>query len=270
MKKQYVAAMVFMLILQVSTAVRAEAGVKIFLGYSLGQVENKLNEEGAFALKWDHTGLAHGPALDVRYEGDATPIFLRATFDYNFLPDIKEEDIFPGTLYYKGHDWSTEFNLGYRVYQQGSFTVTPYGGIGYLDWKISSKTNSQLTEKYRTPYAAVGGIVGYTQPKWSISLDVAFLLPFAGKYSYTTNVGDYSFDEPAGAGARIQLPITYSLMPKKDKVFGLMLFATPFYKYIDAGKSDNFNEAGGSGLIDKMEKNTFSTFGIKAGVGFEF
>lgn len=258
------------LILVASTAAWAEASVKIFLGYSIGQTENKLNEEGVYAMEWAHTGIEHGPSLDVLYEGASTPIFLRATLDYNILPDIKEEDINPNPLYYDGHDWGTELNIGYRLYKQGSFAITPYGGIGYLDWKLTCKTNSQLTEKYRTPYAALGAIIGYTQPRWSIALDVAFLLPFAGKYSYTTNVNNNSFDEPVGMGAKIQLPMSYSIIPQKDRSFGLMVFATPFYKYIDAGKSDNFNEAGASGLIDKMERNTFSTFGIRAGVGFEF
>ncbi|MEE9913790.1 MAG: outer membrane beta-barrel protein [Deltaproteobacteria bacterium] len=270
MKKKNGLVMVLVLILAATAAARAEAGVKLFLGYSVGQTENKLNEEGAYAWEWSHSGIEHGPSLDVRYEGDAAPVFVRATFDYNILPDIKEEDADPDPLYYEGHDWSTELNIGYRVYKRGSFAITPYGGIGYLDWKLTGKTNSQLTETYRTPYAAAGAIFGYAEPGWSVALDVAFLLPFAGKYSYTTTVHNNSFDEPVGMGARIQLPVTFSIIPKKDRAFGLMVFATPFYKFIAAGKSDNFNEAGGSGLIDKMEKNTFSTFGIKAGVGLEF
>lgn len=49
-----------------------------------------------------------------------------------------------------------------------------------------------------------------------------------------------------------------------------MVFVAPFFKYVDAGKSSNFNEAGGFGLVDKMERNTFATFGIKGGVGVEF
>lgn len=270
MKKKLMLVMVFVMILLISTACWAEAGVKIFLGYSVGQTENKLNEEGAFAWEWEHSGIAHGPSLDVRYQGDAIPVFLRAMLDYNILPDIKEKDINPAPLYYDGHDWSTELNFGYKVFKRGGFAITPYGGIGYLDWKLTCKTNSQLTETYRTPYAAFGSIFGYTQPRWSVALDVAFLLPFAGKYAYTTNVNNNSFDEPIGVGARVQLPVTFSILPKKDRAFGLMVFAVPFYKYVDAGKSDNFNEAGGSGLIDKMERNTFATFGIKGGVGVEF
>jgi hypothetical protein len=270
MKKKFGLVMMLVLIVVATAATWAEASVKIFFGYSIGQTENKLNEEGAYAWEWTHTGIKHGPSLDVRYEGDSTPIFLRATLDYNILPDVKEEDINPDPLYYDGHDWSTELNIGYRVFKRGNFAITPYGGIGYLDWKLTCKTNSQLTEKYHTPYASAGAIFGYVEPRWSIALDVAVLLPFAGKYSYATTVHSNSFDEPVGMGARIQLPITFSIIPKKDRAFGLMVFATPFYKYIDAGKSDNFNEAGGSGLIDKMERNTFSTFGIKAGVGVEF
>jgi len=270
MKKKCGLVMVLVLIVVATAVAWAEASVKIFLGYSMGQTENKLNEVGAYAWEWRHTGIEHGPSLDVRYEGDSAPVFLRATLDYNILPDIKEEDADPDPLYYDGHDWSTELNIGYRLFKRDSFAITPYGGIGYLDWKLTGKTNSQLTENYRTPYAAAGAIIGYTQPRWSIALDVAFLLPFAGKYSYVTTVHNNSFDNPVGIGARIQLPMTYSIIPKEGRAFGLMVFATPFYKYVDAGKSDNFNEAGGSGLIDKMERNTFSSFGIKAGVGFEF
>ncbi len=270
MKKKCMGVMVVVLILLAATAAWAGAGVKIFLGYSVGQTENKLNEEGIYAWEWEHTGIAHGPSLDVRYEGESTPVFLRATLDYNILPDIKEEDSNPDPLYYDGHDWSTELNAGYTVFKRGSFAITPYGGIGYLDWKLTCKTNSQLTETYRTPYAAFGSIFGYTQPRWSVALDIAFLLPFAGKYSYATTGHDASFDNRVGAGARIQIPITFSIIPKKDRAFGLMIFATPFYKYVDAGKSDNFDEAGGSGLVDKMERNTFATFGIKGGVGLEF
>jgi hypothetical protein len=240
MKKIYV--ILLALVLLASGSAWAEDGFKIFVGYSVGQIDNSLAEEGTFytdVYKWKHSGLEHGLSVDARYEGGSTPIFVRATFDYNFLPDVKETNPNSYVLYYKGHFLMTELDLGYKLYKQGNFAFTPYAGIGYLNWKISGKTQDAFGEKYSTPYAAAGAIVGYTEPKWSISLDAAFLLPFSGKYSWG---GINSYSEPLGVGARVQLPVTYSVIPKKGNAFGLMLFAAPFYKYIDPGKSDNFNE----------------------------
>jgi len=76
MKKKCGLVMVLVLIVVATAVAWAEASVKIFLGYSMGQTENKLNEVGAYAWEWRHTGIEHGPSLDVRYEGDSAPVFL--------------------------------------------------------------------------------------------------------------------------------------------------------------------------------------------------
>jgi hypothetical protein len=147
--------------------------------------------------------------------------------------------------------------------------------MGYFERNATDKNDTAFWDKYYTPYAAAGAVISYTEPKWSVGLDAAFLLPFSGKTKYsdpTTPLVRYSFSNEIGVGARIQLPVTYTIIPKKGHAIGLMLFATPLYTYVDPGKSRNFDQATSYAIsyTNKITKDTFSTYAIKAGLGFAF
>ena len=64
--------------------------------------------------------------------------------------------------------------------------------------------------------------------------------------------------------------MTYTLPRRKEKAPGLLLFATPSYMYLSTGESRNFNQSGGSGVVDKMKSNVFNLYSVKAGLGLAF
>jgi hypothetical protein len=269
------------LVLLISGAAFAEDGFKVFLGYSVGGLNVKdttyleaFNFNYSYSNKYN--SLTHGPNVTIQYEG--SKVFLRGTFDYNWSESAKYRMITDGDAFVSGTNesgssyiYKVEGNIGYRIFQQNEFNVTPYIGAGYLYENVSIN-NFGGAKKTDWPYGVAGGILCYSAPQWSIGLDLAALLPFSVRTKGV--LFSTTFESNIGWGIRTQIPVTYTIIPKKENAFGLMLFATPFYEYSDSGKSKAIytrtSPDDPPGLPGWKLKTTREHYGVKAGIGFVF
>lgn len=259
MKKSILAITIAAIFVMGSTAF-AEDGFKMFLGYSLGKLGGKItyyDESSGDSESDKTTGTVHGPSVDARYESG--PFFIRGTFDYNWLASgkIKSES---DSVSIKGHLMKLEVDLGYKVINQKDISLTPYIGVGHYNGKVSNKDVADEWISYTTPYAALGVLTVHDAAQWSIGLDAALLMPFSGKFKAAGE--EESLKAKTGLGARVQVPVTYTIIPKKGNSFGLMAFVTPSYEYINSGKSKSYE--------DFKVKLTNGIYGVKTGIGFAF
>jgi hypothetical protein len=262
MKK--LAAVIFVIALLAGGTAFAEDGVKAYIGYGIGGQYNTItgyDSANGTTLGKDHiSGLIHGPSLDVRYEGI---IFARVMSDYYFFAD---NDIKSGgnkTHISNGYQWSVEGDLGYRIYNKNNLSLNPYLGFGYSDWRVRIAADNRPKLEFNTPYGVAGFFVKYEVPQWSVGFDAAGLVPFSGKYKTGDDTGSTgSATTNVGWGARAQVPITFTILPKKNYPVGIMIFATPFYQYLDSMKSRNWDG-------EKIKYDTHN-YGIKVGLGFAF
>jgi hypothetical protein len=267
--------------------VLAEDGFKVFLGYSLGGIKSdyttgpfNYTRDGVY-FKDGPQGFVHGPSVEARYE--ASSLFLRATFDYKFLDQARMTytvfviQSYPTYGYWTeknrgpmhGYAWSAEGNIGYKVYDENRISLIPYIGMGYRNTKATIELIgmeylpfSGWTEQYYTPYAVAGGLISYSADSWSAGLDASALVPFAGRYKNSLSMRSANLS--IGIGARAQLPVTYTIIPKKGNAVGVMAFVTPYYEYLDSGDSKILHL--GTVKYNVVERN----YGVKVGLGFAF
>ena len=121
-----------------------------------------------------------------------------------------------------------------------------------------------LNVYFKTPYAAVGVLARYEQPQWSVGLDAAALITFGGDFGVSLDKTSEGIKQDVGFGARVQLPVTYNILPKKSGSIGLGIFLTPYFEYWDTkGSAMSF-------FIGGENKFTQYTYGGKAGIIFKF
>jgi hypothetical protein len=240
----------------------AEDGFKAYVGYSVGYENNKVYsyESGVLQPTVTVSGLSHGPNVDLRYEGD---FLVRGTFDYIMGASNK---LNPGDgtakQNYDMYNWTAEGDVGYRIYKANNISIYPYIGFGYKEYKFTKSSDHSSWHKFDTPYGVAGAFVKYEQPLWSVGLDVAGLVPFAGKFKDSS---PDNADTNVGWGARVQVPITYTIIPKKTSGIGILVFIAPYFEYLDSLKSDAFK----ADTTTKRKMVNYSVGG-KAGVGFAF
>lgn len=271
-------ALIFILMLVVAPSVFAEDGFKAYLGYSLGSQDtgNSFYADGTLDTKAKSTGLLHGPSVDVRYEGN---FFARATFDYTMGSGQKTTITLTGfpsidTKYSTTMSaWAGELNLGWRLLNTNGFGITPYTGFGYMYNKTKATLpGGTVTATATSPYAALGVLFKYENPEWSAGLDVTGLMPVGGNVKLDVEglgVGlSDKFKTLIGYGAKVQIPLTYTIAQKKTTGgVGISVFLTPYFQYIDTLKSDKLSNIEALSL---QAKYSTTTYGAKAGVGFAF
>jgi hypothetical protein len=255
--KRIVLLIVVAAVFMIGNTASAEDGFKLFLGYGGGHEKSKVNTD-AFGDAYKTSGNVHGPSLDATYE--AGPLFVRGSFNYYWASGAKEKLTNIGIDEYI---WSIEGDFGYKAYSKNNISLTPYLGFGYRDWEFKSKS-FDLKVKATSPYAAVGVNTVYAGEHWSAGLDLALLIPFAGKIEETgtASIFNDSFNQEVSVSARVQVPLTYAAIPKKGNSFGLLVFATPYYEYWSLGES--------SKKMSVAVTPVQSLFGIKGGIGFVF
>jgi hypothetical protein len=272
MKK--IAVMVLAVMLVACGTALAEDGFKAFVGYSIGGQSNQIkNYEMGGDAKADVKGLQHGPSVELRYEGT---FFARVMYNHYFSsgakitnPDGEKQDI------NSGNNWDVEGNVGFRLYHGGGFGVTPYVGFGYrsLTYKFQEPSEPEAKFEYNTPYAVAGMFLKYDAPRWSAGVDVAGLLPFSGQYkARQSGSGTAEISANVGWGVRVQVPITYTIVPRKSGGVGILAFVTPFYEHIDTMKSElTYGDFDGDGAFSYTKiKYELNDYGVKVGVGFSF
>jgi hypothetical protein len=106
----------------------------------------------------------------------------------------------------------------------------------------------------------------YETGAWSVGLDAAALIPFGGEAKFASSGDEHKMDTSVGWGAKVQIPVTYEIKKKTAGSVGIMVFATPFFQYLDSGVSDKTTIEGEQ--WDVKYKNYL--YGVKAGIGFAF
>jgi hypothetical protein len=261
-------------ILIISGAAFAEDGFRISLGYSVGNSAvtdniyylrvNEINKD-----KYD--GLIHGPHVSVQYERHR--LFLRGTFDYNWYESSNYYPFFDSLSGYstkaKVRTYKFEGNIGYKIFHQNEISLTPYLGLGYLNEKLELEYFNGVT-KSSWPYGVAGAIISYATPQWAIGLDIAALMPFCVRTEIAPIQGTL-FETSIGIGARVQIPLTYNIIMKKDNAFGLMLFASPFYEYSETGKSSAIDlQSPRAGYSSVKLGTSREQYGVRTGITFLF
>ncbi len=244
----------------------AQDGFKVFVGYDGGRQFMKTSvylANGTGISNTKNVGGVHGPSVEVQYSKSS--VFLRAMSSYHYVVDSTSKYSGGGDDKMKGYTWDVEGDLGYKVYDKQNVSLTPYLGYGYYSARLINK-ESKAWGRYSTPYAAFGNIVAYTAERWSVGLDTAFLMPFGGKFKEPFATFTYASHTKYGYGARVQLPMTYTILSKKDNGAGVMLFVTPSYEYLNSRKSEAEPVLG----VPFKTKEAESNFVVKVGIGFKF
>ena len=258
-----IVAIVFVFALLLSGTAYSEDGFKVFLGYSAGGESwrtNYYDSNSGYLGRSKGDSFLHGPSGEAKFE--MGPVFARGMFDYQWGVDVVWRDSSDTRITSKEVLWSGEGDIGYKVYNQNNISVAPYIGGGYRYWKITSKDDAANFIRNMTPYGVGGFIVGYEEPQWSVGIDGALLMPFAGNIKAGSS--DVNHDTRFGLGARAMLPVTYTLLPKKTHGVGIMLFAKPYFEYWDSWKSET------ASVSSTKYKNWSYIYGIKGGIGFAF
>jgi hypothetical protein len=259
-----VVAVAVMFILLIGGTAYAEDGFSVSVGYGGGYTSGDINIQG------DHikgNTPVHGPNLEAKYEQGA--FFSRLMFDYHFLADGKttSSSVIPDVKY-DGYAYSIEGNMGYKHAINKEVSVIPYVGFGYHEWQSNIKDTSapfDIGFYYKTPYAVIGMLARYEKPQWSIGLDAAALITFGGEFGEYENKTYIGAKQDVGLGARVQIPLTYTLLPKKSGSIGIAAFLTPYFEYWDTKSSSSTIM-----FLSNDLKFTQYNYGGKAGLIFKF
>jgi|WetSurMetagenome_2_1015567.scaffolds.fasta_scaffold00023_62 hypothetical protein len=291
-KVSFVLAVFITVMFAVSASAETD-GFKAYLGYgfSSGETKSKWSENWPNGLYYSagedkYTGANHGVSSDLRYQGaNPLPLWGRVTFEYGWITGGRHEyncrdnfDLYSwsGRPKTKGNIWQVEGDIGYRVYSVpvsgGVFDITPYLGLGYREKNVEHWDGSGEKDSLQAPYAAFGGVFSYNTPAWGIGLDTAFIMPFATDFTYAISASqEFSYKSDIGYGVRVQLPVTVALIRPKTGSLGVSVFATPYYEYIDHGRSNQLNLYDPVyGMHSASNRVTDSRYGLKAGIGLSF
>ncbi len=224
------------------------------------------------------TGWQNGIAAEARFETDR--ILTRALFEFSGSDNALYEgaDIITNTplnMRTSERFYRYEANLGYKLFDFRTATLTPYIGIGYWEWRRGRNVLPDYLEKYIWYYLPLGLNYVHRSPQWSIGADVSVYFPFSMKMEtdISGTADKATFHLKSRPGFRAEFPATYDIYrPKAPNRAALFLFATPYYQYWEIGKSDNvlLTRNGVPFDIVYEPKSKTSMIGVKAGLGINF
>ncbi len=233
------------------------------------------DKSGAFLDK--DTGYMNGAAVEVRYE--SKKLFTRAIFEISGSDNAKYTgslwDGTPLSMTTSERFWRVEGDLGYKIWDQSTATLTPYIGFGYREWKRGKDQLPDYVETYTWPYVAVGANWVWTIDRWSVGADAAIQIPF-GMEMKTDTAGAFdnaTYKLKSNPGFRAELPVTYDIVTKKSehspRVF---VFLTPYYQYWKIGASNDVTlTRNGVPVVTAYESDSDTNiFGAKIGIGINF
>ncbi len=258
-------------------------GLTLMGGYDAGYLAYKEQENGGTLDRdYGYLNSVHTLArLENRY------VWTRFTADFywtrNASYDGAIQDLEGQMTPYKSstHEkiYLYEGDLGLKLLNAGTSTLTPYAGIGYRIWWRGVDALPDYIEKYTWYFASAGFNYVWRTGRLTAGLDVAAHIPFDMKM--TTNVAgmfdqaDFDLKQRAGFGAR--LPFTYEigiLRPAR-----ILLFLTPYYQFWPVGGSGPVRltrngspvlTPNGSPLIAHEPDSRTDVYGADAGVGVNF
>ena len=125
-------------------------------------------------------------------------------------------------------------SVGYEFGAEASFTLTPYGGIGYRFWRRDILPNNGvggLREHYRWIYAAAGLELGWrASERFCVGADLRLIRPVQAKVDVRISP-ETTLELGSRTGYRIGLPMLWSLSQRFD--FAL----EPYYERQEFGAS---------------------------------
>ena len=169
-----------------------------------------------------------------------------------------------------------EGDIGIKVVNVETSTLTPYVGIGRRVWWRGVDVLPDYIEKYSWYYAAIGLNYVWRIERLTAGADVAVALPF--NMRMTTNIAD-SYDEATfrlkeNPGVEVQLPLTYDVYERYPDAGKVFLFLTPYYQHWQIGASDPVqmtqNGVPVTGAVLYEPDSTTSLYGARVGLGVNF
>jgi hypothetical protein len=141
--------------------------------------------------------------------------------------------------------YKVEGNVGYSIEIRKDFSLIPYIGYGFRNWKRGDTTVVQgawwIKEKYNWHYIPLGLKCDYTiNERWEMQGNLAAHYMFYGRMKlYYSEVdpgyGNYEFDLGNRVGWYVEAPITYKI--NKD----WSIVTSPWYEYSAIGQSNTVN-----------------------------
>jgi len=220
-------------------------------------------------------GWMSGGFADVRYDFNAA--FARLRFDAmgsnRATYDGALQNGTPLKMYTHEFMYKSEFDLGYKLFDQDQATFSPYMGIGYRSWRRGENVQPSYVEDYTWWYTVLGVNHMFRTGKWLLGVDASLLFPFAMKME-TDMRGLYdkaTFDIKSKTGFRVETPVSYEIYASGDT--RLSLTGIPFYERWEIGKSPTVTMTrNGNATSDSYyePKSTTDILGVRIGLGLQF
>ena len=220
------------------------------------------------------TGLLYGGYVEVR--GDNAYLLVRISFDYSWTDSAKYTGALqngtPLSMTTREEFYRGELSIGYKALNFGSATLTPYAGIGYLNWKRGEDKLPDFQETYSWWYIAVGLNLAYRYNKWVFALDGAIEFPFqSGMTTNTAGLFDTAtFNIKSRPGYRVEASVNYTVYTNDD--LKILVFGTPYYQRWNIKQSDLviLTQNGVPVQYAYEPKSNTDFYGLKIGIGVNF
>jgi hypothetical protein len=257
-------------VLMASGTAYAQDRGSLFVGVMVGHQSSRLDLFDSSGTNTDTTRNTSGgfaPAVEMRLP-ETHSLFVRARYDHVILVNstsrYTSSGSDAGSDAMKGRFWHVEGDAGYRLHRQGNVSLIPYAGFGYISSRVINKQSPDAWGSFTFPYVSAGAIATRASGSWSAGLDAAILMPLGGTFKEPFGPYMFTVDTGAGVGARIEVPVTYTIAPKKEGRLGVVLLVAPYYQRVHLGKSSPDT------LWDTRLSVTYSFYAFKAGVRLTF
>ena len=251
-------------------------GFTMMVGYNASYIDYKETVEGLGTQDRDY-GYLNGLDAEVRYENGL--VWTRFTADYSWTNNATYDG---GTwggdpLKFSTHEGINlyEGDLGFKVLNVETSTLTPYVGIGRRIWRRGTDTAGDYTEKYSWYFAAAGLNYVWRNDRLTAGADVAALIPF--NMEVTTNFAGQAAETTLKLKTRVgfeaQLPLSYDVYRNHVNSRRFFLFLTPYYQYWAIGASEPVSSITIGGIVYNgvYEPNSRADiYGVKMGAGVNF
>ena len=250
-------------------------GFTMMVGYNASYIDYKETVEGLGVMDRDY-GYLNGLDAEIRYENGL--VWTRLTADYSWSHNATYDG---GTwggdpLKFSTHERINlyEADLGFKVLNVGTSTLTPYVGIGRRIWHRGTDDNGDYLEKYSWYFATVGLNYVWRIGRLTAGADAAALIPF--DMEVTTNFAGQAAETVLKLKTRVgfeaQLPFTCDVLRNSTATRRVFLYFTPYYQYWAIGASEPVTMViGGVTYNGVYEPNSRAdVYGAKIGAGVNF
>jgi hypothetical protein len=245
-------------------------GLTLSLGYEAGYLRYAEKSARTGSTLDTDTGWLHGGYAEARY--DFPRAFARLKLDAMGSSSARYDgSLLNGTPYSTNTSEfiaKSEADLGYKLFEEGRTTFSPYLGVGYRYWRRGENSGADYTELYTWWYGAAGLNVAHRSGRWILGADAALLYPMFMKMTTTMggNFDSTTFHIKPLPGVRLELPVQYEL--GRDIGTAYSIFLTPYYERWDIGKSPNVRMTRGgvtTGNVFYEPKSGTDIFGLRLG-----